>query len=55
MKKISVPALEMLETKRDKDPPKKHGNMPLWKCAQARKNRGTSRMFPGFPSSEARR
>ena len=24
-----VPALEMLEPKRDKNPPKKHGNIPL--------------------------
>jgi hypothetical protein len=27
--KISIQALEMLETKRDKNPPKKHGNIPL--------------------------
>jgi propionyl-CoA carboxylase beta chain len=24
-----IQALEMLETKRDKNPPKKHGNVPL--------------------------
>jgi propionyl-CoA carboxylase beta chain len=24
-----IQALEMLETKRDKNPPKKHGNIPL--------------------------
>jgi propionyl-CoA carboxylase beta subunit len=24
-----IPALAMLETKRDKNPPKKHGNIPL--------------------------
>ena len=24
-----IPALEMLDSKRDKNPPKKHGNIPL--------------------------
>jgi acetyl-CoA carboxylase carboxyltransferase component len=28
-RKRLIQALEMLETKRDKNPPKKHGNMPL--------------------------
>jgi propionyl-CoA carboxylase beta chain len=28
-RKKLIHSLEMLETKRDKNPPKKHGNMPL--------------------------
>jgi propionyl-CoA carboxylase beta chain len=28
-RKKLIQALEMLETKRDKNPPKKHGNIPL--------------------------
>jgi propionyl-CoA carboxylase beta chain len=28
-RKLLIDALEMLETKRDKNPPKKHGNIPL--------------------------
>ena len=28
-RKKLIQALEMLETKRDKNPPKKHGNLPL--------------------------
>jgi hypothetical protein len=30
-----INALEMLDTKRDKNPPKKHGNIPLLACFAA--------------------
>src|SRR5436305_11917424 len=34
-RKKLIDALEMLDTKRDKNPPKKHGNIPLCLCGTA--------------------